>query len=397
MVSGLRDGDSIPKAFAPGILACGLVQLGLMRRRRNPLFRFSHFPPHQSLIRWADELQEEDMHKKLSLMAVLGLLSALAVSCGTKYPSVRLDEIKFYITDVSVNSSSEAGFSDITIELVAENVGKNSVPFPKYSETWLGGAVTLEGKVGTETYTYGTNAFYEFDSLPPNFRSKYILTYKVAKTASDLKLTIGIYEPSIFVEHKLAEGSMRVNLSGEFPSLDIPVDHELLFSSLGTSTSWCPNTMLSLQSIQRIDFGIKISQTRFTGIVLNVAFQNNSGETLSPFCPNIKTALFTNTAMIFHKTTSVYSSTNIASVSPGSSATGKIFLIFEQFPANTDLNGSWFSLRRYKPTWSFLGGNDITDDVQIVYKIPSISTLQFNDFSSSDFGSDFEYNWPMTP
>jgi len=45
--------DSNPKSLAPGTLACGLVQLGLMRRRRLPLFQLSPLPPHQPLIRWA--------------------------------------------------------------------------------------------------------------------------------------------------------------------------------------------------------------------------------------------------------------------------------------------------------------------------------------------------------
>jgi hypothetical protein len=34
-------------------LARGFVQLGLMRRRGEPLFSFCFIPPHQSLIRWA--------------------------------------------------------------------------------------------------------------------------------------------------------------------------------------------------------------------------------------------------------------------------------------------------------------------------------------------------------
>jgi len=51
--SGLRDWASNPKALAHGTLACGLVQLGLMRRRKHPLFQLSHLPPHQTLIRWA--------------------------------------------------------------------------------------------------------------------------------------------------------------------------------------------------------------------------------------------------------------------------------------------------------------------------------------------------------
>jgi hypothetical protein len=41
------------EALASGTLACGLVQLGLMRRHRLPLFQLSPFPPHQPLIRWA--------------------------------------------------------------------------------------------------------------------------------------------------------------------------------------------------------------------------------------------------------------------------------------------------------------------------------------------------------
>ncbi len=332
------------------------------------------------------------MSKTFSFIIVLGLFTILLVSCGTNNPSVKLDDLKFYITNMSV-SDSTAGYSQITIELIAENAGKNPVPFPNYSDSHLVGGVALQGKVGNETYTYGATQFSQFENLPPHFRSKYTFTFEVAKTATDLKLMLGIYELLPFSPKTLAEGSIRVNLdlSGKLTQMSVPVDSDNNFSSLGTTTTWCPNTILSIDGLKRIDFGI--DSRRFTGIILDFTFINNSGDTLSPNCPNIKATLFANSGMVFDKPDGIIFSTNL-DTPPGLSTRGKIFLGFEQLPTDIDLDNSWLSIRRYTLDWSFFVGYKVLDDVQIVYEIPSISILPFSEFSSSGFDPIFEYYYP---
>lgn len=339
------------------------------------------------------------MNKTFSFIIVLGLFATLLVSCGTSNPSVKLDDLKFYITSMSVRAS-KAGFSDITIELVAENVGKNPVPYPRYSHTRLAGGVALQGKVGNEKYTYGAQQFSQFENLPPHFRTKYTFTFEVANTATDLELLIGLYEPQVFSAKTLAEGSIRINpnLSGKLTPISIPVDSKYSFSNLGTTTTWCPNTTLSVDSIKRIDFGIdsSYSDTRYTGFLLEFTFRNNSGESLSPSCPSVKTAIFSNSGMTFDNPREVVFSTNL-DTPPGFDKSGKMFIIFEQLPADIGSSSSWLSLRRYTMDWSLLGGYKVLDDVQIIYTIPSISTIPLNEFSSSDFGANFERAYPMIP
>lgn len=346
------------------------------------------------------------MIKSFRLLIVLTLFSVLLTSCGEKYPSARLGDLEFHITDVQVRDA-QPGYSDITIELVAENTGKNHVAFPENSEDRVEGYAFIEGKIGTETYYYGDSLdevqaqpLVYLNSLPPHFRSRDTLHFVVAKTATNLKLIITLHKRHAFGTDIIAKDTMEIVLTGEYPVIEIPVESGLLFSSLGNSTKWCPNAKLSVQGLQSVYFKVEGTDITVMGLILDVTFFNNAGETLSPICRGMTATLFTSSGMIFHNSTSrsIWYSTNL-DTPPGYSARGKLLLTFERVSSiDIDLNNSWLSLRRYTATPLLLGGYKITDDKQIIYEIPSISNLPFQDFSPEDYGTNFIQSYqPVSP
>ncbi len=133
------------------------------------------------------------MQNRWTLLASIASL-VLVVSCGSQYPSARLGDLAFYVTGVQV-VDSKPGFSQMRIQVVAENTGNSPVPFPKYTGYTIQFFASMTGKVGSETYNYGAAELSTpLNSLPPHFRLRDEVVFEVAKTSTEHTLKFEMYE-----------------------------------------------------------------------------------------------------------------------------------------------------------------------------------------------------------
>jgi hypothetical protein len=295
-----------------------------------------------------------------------------------------MGDIKFYVTGIEKRNTS-AGFSEMTVRIVAENVGKSPAPYPKYGGDKLHLYVVLNGQMGSETYPYGSIELTgaNINRLPPKFRYEYEAKFEVANIVSDFKLQFELWEHCGLCFDPIETTTLSFQSSDTFSVFDIPVDRDKRFSSLGESIEGCPNTTLSVSKVERVDFAWDEPTRVITGLVLHSNFVNMSGQAQRPNAGcGLSVTLITNDGEYYGGGGGWASETLF--VPPGSSSNGLLVVIFSNFerlPIGS-IENAYLVLRTTRATHSFLWGTKVEDDFEIIYEVPSISEMSYDEFSS---------------
>jgi len=305
-------------------------------------------------------------------------------SCGLKCPSARMGDIKFYITGIEKRNTS-AGFSEMTVRIVAENVGNSPAPYPEYGGDELHLYTVLNGQMGSDTYPYGSTELIgaNINRLPPYFRYEYEAKFEVANIVSDFKLQFELWEYCALCWDPIKTTTLSFQSSDTLPVFDIPVDRNRKFSNLGESIEACPNTTLSVSKVERVDFAWDKPTQVITGLILHANFVNMSGQVQRPDAEcGISVTLITSDGEYYGDWG--FRASETLNVPPGSSANGLLVVTFFNFgrlPVGS-IENAWLVLRTTRATHSFLWGTKVEDDFEIIYEVPSISEMSYDEFSS---------------